>query len=931
MAINGMLREHFNESWYLETYPDVALSGQGAWSHYNDFGRYEGRWPGPMPALILEQRLWQGNESVIPELQALTEKNDPEAEVARWVLARWYAFNGDWSAVVRYIGPLEQFSLLLHLMPTPAPYLCLFEAYIQLSHSACAEQLINSPNWPANSQLYQHNRALAQSMLQSGEAKLTPLNSIYRSSGLAELAFNPGESLFDALTAHAPPAKKWWQRQPLVTVIFPCYNCSKTLPTAVHSVLNQSWRKLQIIVVDDASTDNTWQVMQSLAAIDSRIECVQLTTNEGAYGARNAGLERSKGQFITTHDADDWSHPQKIERQVKALITNKSLMATRSAWVRTDEQLNFTHWRPETSWIYPNVSSLMFRRSAFKRLGYWDAVSADGDTEFYYRLQTVFGGSAIKDVNPDVPLAFGRMSKGALTQASATHLKTQLGGARADYQRAAEQWHRSVTYLSRYPQRRPFIAPLQLCRGTAQAQQQNEIDVISNSCYFNADYYLERYPDVAKAGMDAARHYTLFGGAEGRDPSCLFSSSAYSFIRKLDDGKNPLSAFLTEEPGAEPLKLLKSDLQGLNGTTQKPLLLVVAHSTVGDAFGAEKSLLDVLTMLRDDYRLWLLLPSAHNTAYVDSVTALADAVSFMPLRWWQADRKLDQPLVDVLATWLQQHNVQAVYVNTLTQLEPQKAARMAGVPVLCHVRELPQADPELCHVLGADADTIKTAVLSLNDWLVANSQAVAEYFQQPERVAVVPNVVDVHHFDNQTIREPSVEPLTVGMLSSNVVKKGVEDFFQVASELYTTGHYDFVLYGPETELVEQLSQRFGSCVTLKGYVEDPATVLRELDVVLNLSHFQESFGRSVVEAMAARRTVIAYNWGALPELLDDHCGILVRYKDKQAVIDALQQLRQQPQRLKEIGLSAWTRAQQFAPAKVKNKLVAAVNKARETQ
>ena len=77
-------------------------------------------------------------------------------------------------------------------------------------------------------------------------------------------------------------------------------------------------------------------------------------------------------------------------------------------------------------------------------------------------------------------------------------------------------------------------------------------------------------------------------------------------------------------------------------------------------------------------------------------------------------------------------------------------------------------------------------------------------------------------------------------------------------------------------------------ITFAGYAEGPAEALAGVQVVLNLSRFAESFGRTVAEAMAARRPVIAYRWGALPELVDDGVtGFLVPYGEAEAAVAAV--------------------------------------------
>jgi glycosyltransferase involved in cell wall biosynthesis len=87
-------------------------------------------------------------------------------------------------------------------------------------------------------------------------------------------------------------------------------------------------------VVDDQSQDNTFEVAKAYAARDTRVRVLQNTINAGPYVARNLALENARGLFVTVHDADDWSHPRKIERQVQNLLENPELIANTSQMVR---------------------------------------------------------------------------------------------------------------------------------------------------------------------------------------------------------------------------------------------------------------------------------------------------------------------------------------------------------------------------------------------------------------------------------------------------------------------------------------------------------------------------------------------------------------------------------------------------------------------
>src|SRR5690606_13076944 len=110
-----------------------------------------------------------------------------------------------------------------------------------------------------------------------------------------------------ALGAEAP------RSGPLVSVLMPAFNAERTLKTAASSILQQTWRSLELIIVDDASTDATWRIAQDIAAADSRVTVRRNTTSVGPYVCKNLMLNLVQGEYITCHDADDWAHPQRLE------------------------------------------------------------------------------------------------------------------------------------------------------------------------------------------------------------------------------------------------------------------------------------------------------------------------------------------------------------------------------------------------------------------------------------------------------------------------------------------------------------------------------------------------------------------------------------------------------------------------------------------
>ena len=105
-----------------------------------------------------------------------------------------------------------------------------------------------------------------------------------------------------------------------VSVIIPVYNSSKHIKECIESVINQTYKNIEIIVVDDASSDNSTEIIKNIN--DSRINILQLKQNVGVATARNKGIKESTGDYICFLDSDDYWALDKLEKQVKFIETN---------------------------------------------------------------------------------------------------------------------------------------------------------------------------------------------------------------------------------------------------------------------------------------------------------------------------------------------------------------------------------------------------------------------------------------------------------------------------------------------------------------------------------------------------------------------------------------------------------------------------------
>ena len=190
----------------------------------------------------------------------------------------------------------------------------------------------------------------------------------------------------------------------LVSIIIPVYNCELHLATAIESALHQTWEEKEVIVVDDGSTDASFQVAKQY---EKKGVTVITQQNSGASKARNVGLEVAKGEWIQFLDADDFLRDDKIEKQL-AQVNNYNQLAVcktihfikdvNKGVVDDDSYFNdylndpvrfliklYGGFDYRSGMIQPN--SFLVSRSLIEKAGKWnESLSLDDDGEFFCRV-----------------------------------------------------------------------------------------------------------------------------------------------------------------------------------------------------------------------------------------------------------------------------------------------------------------------------------------------------------------------------------------------------------------------------------------------------------------------------------------------------------------------------------------------------------------
>jgi glycosyltransferase involved in cell wall biosynthesis len=294
------------------------------------------------------------------------------------------------------------------------------------------------------------------------DGRIPWMNKVLDQYGIEPITLmqDTGQSPYDRLTCAQPLPKV--TDGPKVSVLIACYNAADTLPTALRSLQEQTWHNLEIIVLDDCSpTMDTVHLAERFAESDPRIKVVRMKKNGGAYVARNQGLEMATGEFITIHDADDWSHPRKIETQVHFMKYHPDVMGCTSEQARVKEDLTCSMLRSNYGFIIFNTSSFLWRRTTVhEALGYWDSVRFGADSEFIRRVQEKFGAQAVHKVNTG-PLSFQREAMQSITSDPIKGLDLAMYGIRKEYQEMQIYFHQigGNLYYRKDPSERPFPVP----------------------------------------------------------------------------------------------------------------------------------------------------------------------------------------------------------------------------------------------------------------------------------------------------------------------------------------------------------------------------------------------------------------------------------------------------------------------------------------
>lgn len=184
----------------------------------------------------------------------------------------------------------------------------------------------------------------------------------------------------------------------IVSVVIPTHNRCDLLPRAIRSVLNQTFKDFEIIVVSDGSTDGTDELMESLSQEDSRIKYISYHPGHNGNYARNTGIKAAKGEFVAFLDDDDEWLTTKLEKQLELFRKNEKivLVYTGVKVIYVDEKINYSFLPKNEGNLSRTIllgncigstSTVMVRKSVFEKSGVFDPdLAALQDFDLWIRV-----------------------------------------------------------------------------------------------------------------------------------------------------------------------------------------------------------------------------------------------------------------------------------------------------------------------------------------------------------------------------------------------------------------------------------------------------------------------------------------------------------------------------------------------------------------
>ncbi|MBI3812636.1 MAG: glycosyltransferase [Nitrospirae bacterium] len=659
----------------------------------------------------------------------------------------------------------------------------------------------------------------------------------------------------------------------LVSVVIPTYKRVKDLPLAIDSVLEQSYQPVEIIVVDDGSTDGTETMVQSRYPQVGYLR----QSNRGPAAARNAGIKSASGQYIAFLDSDDRWTPRKLEQQIGlfrmrpdvGLVFSSVRFINRHGTTmeerRYDPSFRGRMAERLLSWSGIILSSVVVRRDVLDRVGLFEEDLIIGeDWDLYFRLAMEAPFDFI-----DEPLVLRLVHEGNL-QNDFTKIEFKL-----------QNELRVIERMHAHP-------------GLSGDHCQTRKATLHRLLFSTGEWYFEQYR------MGPARRYFLKAL-----PYHPFQGRTYLLLFKSLLGENLLKIFQGMK------KVMRHRLRQTRPSLHnQPARVLFVQDQAQIKTGSPQVLLDLLARLdRSRYCPSLLCGEAGEFTHALEGMGLPYHISrLVPLSVRSVPVFIASSVNLVL--WMLRERIDLIHINSpLWRSGVILAARLLGIPVIQHV-----------HTLWPEIEIDEPYFLPRVTRIVACSREAADRFAHRHRfvpkIRVVYNGISLEKIAEAKDRlrseyGPRPDLLLVGIVGTLKPIKGQDFFLQMSRRVLDAGiEARFFIIGsdplpgePYLKKLHGLVSELGLSgrVWFTGFRKDNLDVIRSLDILVSAST-EEAMPRNLIEAMALGRPVVATAVGGVPELVEEGMtGLLVPPQDAVALAGAVIRLARDPDLRRRLG------------------------------
>ena len=652
----------------------------------------------------------------------------------------------------------------------------------------------------------------------------------------------------------------------LVSVIIPAHNRAHCIETAILSALNQDWPALEVIVIDDASTDNTADIVKMIG--DPRVILMQRQVNGGAAAARNDGIRAAKGRYIALLDSDDRFLESKIRKQAEALIASKgryrlSCTALTLELASENTIVDKYHLEPVSEFIFlfkgcdlSPGSTLMAEKSLFSEIGYFDTCLRRFE-DWDWLIRAVKKSDILR-INEKLSHVYNVRSR----------LSEEVTQSARDFIAKRERLYPEIS-TNLHKQANALIWMQSV--GTAWREKKYKIAFLSSL-----------------RSLSSSPH--LFFNKSIR--------STMQYFRKSSNNSN-------------------------NSRKKNRITFVIHGITAG---GAERVLVYIANWLANsgwEVNIAHFKSHKHKPFY-----KISPNINIIPLGI-SSKHHGSLPLILRISVYAKQtlklrrairsngSNVVVSFMDAANVLSIFSLIG-SGIPVIACERNNPSM-----HKISKNVNIARNVLYPMSAMVTVQTKEASYHFSESMqgKMYSIPNPVPVKNFKElKPIWSMSTKKIVaVGRLDK---QKGF-DVLLNAFSIFARKNPGWTLTiageGPERLQLEQIIKNLSleNIVELPGNIDDVRVLLKECSIFV-LSSRYEGFPNVLLEAMASGRPVVSTDCKSGPSEILEHgrSGLLVPPEQPRALADAIEKLASSPDLAEKLRILAHQRVREFDEAKI---------------